>query len=154
MSKAKDTLLGFVGLIGVAGVLVGGVKIAIAIADATGGPPPPPSCRDDWHLCTSAHQLIDHWRGAFWIRLACQDAGNDAAQYGKPKWNGLPFPWVSENGSLKHGIVTLLEPKAQFSNAFGAMVHVELKCSVALNPNATANNDENAGTVTSFGLDD
>jgi hypothetical protein len=74
--------------------------------------------------------MANNYSGWSSAKVDCKFAANDQAKYGTPKWPS----WGSEFGSFrrgddyKSGKVTLIEPDAQFSNGFGAMVHVRATC--------------------------
>jgi hypothetical protein len=67
-------------------------------------------------------------------QVSCRIEAEKHAKYGTPKWPFAAFGnYQKGNAYLKTGIATLIEPDAQFSNAFGAMVHSTVTCTYDLN---------------------
>ena len=62
------------------------------------------------------------------MQFACKRGANDLAKYGTPEWPWLAFSSFYKGTSYSSGIVTVVEPDAKFSNAFGAMVRSEVVC--------------------------
>lgn len=104
-------------------------------------PTPEGSCKDNFHSCKDNEDLVNNYSGFRDARADCKIKADDAAEYGTPKWPGL---WGGGAfGSFRigtdaprTGIVTLMEPNAQFQNAYGAMVHSTVTCVYDLNQHA------------------
>jgi hypothetical protein len=64
------------------------------------------------------------------VRSECKKQANAQAKYGTPIWPSRAF--LDYFGGLDYprlpGIVVAIEPDAQFSNGFGAMVHSRVEC--------------------------
>ena len=118
-----------------AGVLV--VVFIIIIGsqiDRTPSPPAAPSCRSDWRLCNDNADLMNNHSDISWAQASCEVEAKKLAKYGTPKFNTFPFGSFQWGDSyVKTGIAILVEKDAQFSNAFGAMVHTGVTCRYDLN---------------------
>jgi hypothetical protein len=76
---------------------------------------------------------VNNFKGYFRVQFDCKEKGNSEARYGTPEWPG--FFSGGAFGSFRRGtdyvttgIVTAIEPDAQFQNGFGAMVHSTVVC--------------------------
>jgi hypothetical protein len=81
-------------------------------------------CRSDWIKCSDNEQLVNNYRDWSDVQVDCKYAANDRAKYGKPDWPWFPFgTFYKGNNYVTSGMVVAVEPDAQFSNGFGAMVY-------------------------------
>jgi hypothetical protein len=99
-----------------------------------------PTCRDDWHICKDNRELVNSYmpflnpanKGNLTVvgmSNACKEKAEAMAKYGTPKWPWFAFSsFYDGDNYIKTGRVSLVEPDAQFSNAFGAMAHVRVMC--------------------------
>jgi hypothetical protein len=117
-------------------------------------------CHQDWKRCDTNASLVNNYEGYSGVRSQCEEEATKEANYGTPKfpsfWSGGSF--ASFRGGSDYvttGIVTAIEPDAQFSNGFGAMVHSTVTCiydlgsgtvrSIVVTPNAVRDSGEPAG---------
>jgi hypothetical protein len=88
-----------------------------------------PTCKSNWTLCTDNADMVvnnSNWTTA---EVLCKETASDRAQYGSPKWPWVPFStYLKGKDYVSSGIATLIESDAQFSNAFGGMVHSQVIC--------------------------
>ena len=104
---------------------------------ATPSVQPKPTCKVDWHSCLDNADMVNNYHDWPTVQTRCKSSAKDSAKYGTPE-----FPWFSFGSFLrgsdypKTGIVTTIEPDAQFSNGFGAMVHTRVVCKYDLKSNA------------------
>lgn len=112
-----------------------GIIVALAIIGSLlpeqpqGTGPHGKDCRTDWTKCADNADLANDYQGWTRIKSECHDAANQQAKFGTPKWPWLPFSsFYKGNGYVQSGIATAIEKDAQFSNAFGAMVHSVVTC--------------------------
>jgi len=115
-------------------LMVLGIVALIALGVYT-GEKEKPSCKSDWHLCSDNADLVNNYdSGMIAAQVSCRMEAEKRAKYGSPKWPFAAFGnYQKGNSYLKSGIATLIEPDAQFSNAFGAMVHSTVTCTYDLN---------------------
>lgn len=93
-----------------------------------------PTCKSDWRLCADNADLINNFGDITRGQVSCKYEANKLAKYGSPTWPWFPFgTFYKGNEYVKTGIATLVEKDAQFSNAFGAMVHSTVTCRYDLN---------------------
>ena len=87
------------------------------------------SCRVEWRSCKDNLQMVNtysHWRR---VRVECRSAATQLMRYGEPN-----FPWFAFRSFLqgddypRAGIVTVIEPRAQFRNGLGAVVSGRVVC--------------------------
>jgi hypothetical protein len=83
--------------------------------------------------------MVNNWNGWYHVEAQCRDAAEKMAKYGDPKWPWFAFSSFYSGTSYKSGQVTVIEPDAQFQNAYGAMAHVKVVCDYDLNQNAVSN---------------
>lgn len=98
-------------------------------------------CTSNWRLCADNGDLVNNYLSDHSAQSACKDEAEKLARYGSPK-----FPWLyffdtfnRGNDYPRTGIAVLFEKDAQFSNAFGAMVHSTVTCTYDLNQNKVLN---------------
>lgn len=106
--------------------------------------PPGATCSNDWRACKNNADLVNNYQKYVDIQLRCQNAANDMARYGTPKWPGIwsggPFTeFFRGDSDIKTGIAVAVEDHAQFQNAFGAYVHSEVLCRYDLKSNKVLN---------------
>jgi hypothetical protein len=90
-------------------------------------------CRSDWTKCTDNAQLVNNYAGWSQVESDCKEAANNEAQYGNPDWPWIPFGMFYKGKEyVISGIAIAVEPDAQFSNGFGAMVHSRVTCTYDL----------------------
>jgi hypothetical protein len=110
------------------------VGVALASGDHTTKPITKPneqdeSCRYDWKKCTDNGQLVNHYSDWTHVQVECKHAANDQAKYGNPEWPWGAFgSFYKGDNYITSGIAVAVEPDAQFSNGFGAMVHSRVTC--------------------------
>jgi hypothetical protein len=93
-----------------------------------------PTCKTDWRLCADNSDLINNFGDITRGQSYCKIEAEKLAKYGSPKWPWLAFStFYTGKEYVKTGIATLVEKDAQFSNAFGAMVHSTVTCRYDLN---------------------
>ena len=106
------------------------------------GNPPATICKVDWHSCSDNADVVNNYHDWSMVQVRCKSSTQDIAKYGTPS-----FPWFSfgsfRRGSdyPKTGIVTSIEPDAQYSNSFGAMVNKRGGCCYYLNRNGVIDVD-------------
>ena len=90
-------------------------------------------CRSDWTKCADNAQLVNHYSDWSHVQVECKHAANDGAKYGNPDWPWAAFgSFYKGNNYISSGIAVAVEPDAQFSNGFGAMVHSRVTCTYDL----------------------
>jgi hypothetical protein len=88
-----------------------------------------PTCKSDWRLCSDNADLINHYDDISSGKAYCEVEAKALAKYGSPKFPFLPFgSFYRGDAYVRTGVVTFIEKDAQFSNAFGAMVHSTVTC--------------------------
>ncbi|GCE79378.1 hypothetical protein [Komagataeibacter oboediens] len=95
-------------------------------------------CADDFHACKDNEELVNKYNKIYRGQAACKTKADGAAEYGSPQWPGF---WSGGafgsfrmgDDAPKTGLITLVEPNAQFQNGFGAMVHSTVTCVYDLN---------------------
>jgi hypothetical protein len=93
-----------------------------------------PSCKSDWHLCRDNADLVNNFGDITLAHAYCEVESKRVAKYGTPKFPSFAFStFYKGDAYVKTGIATLIEKDAQFSNAFGAMVHSTVTCRYDLN---------------------
>lgn len=95
-------------------------------------------CKLDWKKCADNAEIMNEAPGpAIHAQVACKMAANRLAKFGTPEWPSWPSPVFSTfnagDSALKTGILILVEKDAKFSNGFGAMAHVEVRCTYDMN---------------------
>jgi hypothetical protein len=144
-----------IGCLGITFFLIGGVVLLGIMGNQAAPPDASPQnnssgstapttsadiCKTDWKKCSDNAELANNYSGWTTVQSACKIAAEAKAKYGTPK-----FPWFSFGSFLggddypKTGVVTVIEPDAQFSNGYGAMVHSEVRCIYDLNNNMIRN---------------
>ena len=119
-------------------LVVGLVGWALASADHTSTPAAKPTaedelCRYDWTKCADNEQLVNHYSDWSHVQVECKHTANDRAKYGNPDWPWAAFgSFYKGNNYITSGIAVAVEPDAQFSNGFGAMVHSRVTCTYDL----------------------
>lgn len=104
-----------------------------------------PTCKSNWRLCSDNADLINHFTDISRGQVGCEIEAKKLAKYGDPKFPSFYFSTFHRgNEYIKTGIVTLIEPDAQFQNAFGAMVHSTVTCTYDLNSDRVLNVTINA----------
>jgi hypothetical protein len=103
-------------------------------------------CHDDWKKCTDNAELANKYGNYIHVQSMCQQEANHEAKSGTPVWPGFwsggPFSrFHTGNEYVTTGIVVLIEPDAQFSNGFGAMVHSTVTCTYDPNNDAVRSVD-------------
>lgn len=91
------------------------------------------SCKENWKDCKDNEDLVNNWAEYFKVQADCQMEAEKDALYGTPVWPGFwsggAFgSFLRGKDYVLSGIVTSIEPNAQFQNAFGAMVHSTVYC--------------------------
>jgi hypothetical protein len=107
-----------------------------ATADAEASSP----CKDDWQKCSDNADLVNHYKQYILLKGDCERAADKSARYGSPIWPGF---WSggsfaqfrAGSDAIRTGVFEAFEPDAQFSNAFGAMVHSTVTCKYDLREN-------------------
>jgi hypothetical protein len=100
--------------------------------------PPKPTtqedlCRSDWTKCADNERLVNSYSDWSLVQVRCKRAANDSAKYGNPDWPWFPFgTFYKGDNYVTSGIAIAVEPDAQFSNGFGAMVHSKVICTYDL----------------------
>lgn len=95
----------------------------------TASTPPAKDCSSRWADCADNADMVNHWSDWTKVQAACEVEAESEAKYGTPK-----FPWgafdsyLKGNNYITTGIATAIENDAQFSNAFGGMVHSGVIC--------------------------
>ncbi|MCB8881714.1 hypothetical protein ACELLULO517_15810 [Acidisoma cellulosilytica] len=121
-------------LIGVAAFVVISVIGVMSNGGSTTGsssvPAGNPGCDSDYTKCADNTDLVNHFSSYGTAQSQCKEEAISEAKYGSPK-----FPWLSPFGTYQtgssgptNGQMTLIEPDAQFQNAFGAYVHSTATC--------------------------
>jgi hypothetical protein len=97
-------------------------------------------CRSDWTKCADNEQLVNSYSDWSLVKVRCKRAANDSAKYGNPDWPWFSFgTFYKENNYVTSGIAVAIEPDAQFSNGFGAMVHSKVICTYDLRAKRVTN---------------
>ena len=92
-----------------------------------------PSCFDNYSLCKNNADLINHYRGIAAATTACQDAVNQSARYGAPKWQDVPFgTFLTGNDYVKSGVINLIDKDVQIPNVFGGVRNTSAFCAYDL----------------------
>jgi len=87
------------------------------------------TCRLNWRHCADNTQMVNtysHWRK---VRSECRSVAAQLMRHGEPN-----FPWFAFRSFLqgddypRAGIVTVIEPRAQFRNGLGAVVNGRVMC--------------------------
>src|SRR5438309_4418197 len=90
-------------------------------------------CRYDWTKCADNEQLVNQYYDWSHVQVECKHTANDRARYGNPDWPWAAFgSFYKRNNYITSGIAVAVEPDAQFSNGFGAMVHSRVTCTCDL----------------------
>lgn len=131
---------------GCGGAAVIGVIVVVAVLIGIGSnsndktTPQQASCASNWHLCTDNADIANHYSDYSSAKASCQIEAEKLAKYGSPKWPWVAFGHFYNDGSAaKSGIITLIEPDAQFQNGFGAMAHSTVTCTYNLNTKIVTN---------------
>jgi hypothetical protein len=91
------------------------------------------SCRADWIKCADNEQLVNQYSAWSRVQVECEMAANDQAKYGSPDWPRHYFgSFYKGNNYVTSGVAVAIEPDAQFSNGYGAMVHSRVTCTYDL----------------------
>ena len=115
------TALGVFGILAIIGSLLP--------EEPKGTGPHSKGCRDDWTKCADNADLANNYQGWMHVKSECKEAATQQARFGTPEWPWLAFSsFYSGSNYVQSGIVFAIEKDAQFSNAFGAMVHSIVKC--------------------------
>jgi hypothetical protein len=95
------------------------------------------NCTADWHKCSDNSDLVNNYNGVMHAQTSCHHEADKLAKYGTPKWPFLSSFSTFRTGDdyPKTGTIVLIEKDAQFSNAFGAMVHSRVECTYDLSHN-------------------
>jgi hypothetical protein len=110
-------------------MLIGIVVLIVVLSHAGERTEVHSTCNSDWHLCADNSDLVNHWSGISGAQVSCKYEGEKLAKYCSPKWPWLSFgTFFKGDAYLKNGVAILVENDAQFSNAFGAMVHSTVTC--------------------------
>jgi hypothetical protein len=92
------------------------------------------SCNSDWRQCVDNADLINNFGDISRGSVSCQYAAKKLAKYGAPSFPFFSYSrYHSGNDYVRTGLATLIEPEAEFQNAFGAMVHSVVTCQYDLN---------------------
>jgi len=101
-------------------------------------------CASDIHACRDNADIANNSNKYAYAREECKDQAGQMAKYGTPVWPGFfsggafgSFS-VGQDGPST-GVMTLVEPNAQFQNGFGAMVHVTVRCEYNFNTESVIN---------------
>lgn len=90
-------------------------------------------CRLNWTKCADNEQLVNNYSQWDHVRYHCEQEATDEAKYGTPKWPWYSFgTFLKGNKYISSGVAVAIEPDAQFSNGFGALVHSRVICSYDL----------------------
>jgi hypothetical protein len=88
-----------------------------------------PDCRTDWTKCPDNEALVNDYNGWVEVQVACKRSATKQARYGTPEWPWLSFSTFRKGSDYATtGTAIAIEPDAQFSNGFGAMVHSKVIC--------------------------
>jgi hypothetical protein len=135
----------------VAAVIGGGLGLYFVLGSPSGkfvsGSPPGKDekkiigCASDWRQCKDNADFANNYGDILKIQIRCKSEAEKIAKYGTPKFPWLYFfaTFLKGDSYPKTGIVVLLEKDAQFSNAFGAMVHSTVTCSYDLDLDKVSN---------------
>ena len=127
-SRQRATGSGCLGVIVVFAVIV---AVAILLDSNKSAPQ---GCRADWKQCKDNSDLVNNYDERFEAKSACQTSANSMAKFGSPVWPWLSFStFLKGTDYVKTGVAVLIEPDAQFANGFGAMRHVQVRCTYDLN---------------------
>jgi hypothetical protein len=92
------------------------------------------SCKSDWRQCSDNADLVNNFEDITRGSVLCQYAAKELAKYGSPSFPFLSFyNFRSGSDYVRTGLATLVEPKAEFQNAYGTMVHSVITCKYDLN---------------------
>jgi hypothetical protein len=112
------------------------VLIGLGVLASLGGHDTPKAnnpCQSDWSKCTDNADVVNHYSDWISVQAACKIAATHQAKYGSPTWPWGSFGSFFEGNSyVTSGIAVAVEPDAQFSNGFGAMVHSKVICTYDL----------------------
>jgi hypothetical protein len=73
--------------------------------------------------------MANNYSGWISAKALCKTEANENARFGTPQWPWLAFStFYKGNSYASSGRSILIEPDAQFSNGFGAMVHSQVVC--------------------------
>src|SRR5262249_20649399 len=90
----------------------------------------------DWTKCEDNKQLVNEYKGWRSVRNECKSAAEKRVKYGDPKWPSSAFiTYRNGNDYVTSGKAVAVERDAQFSNAYGAMVHMWVTCDYDLREN-------------------
>jgi hypothetical protein len=93
-----------------------------------------PTCNSDWHRCADNADLNTNYSKITDGRASCMLQSEKLAKYGSPTFPSVYFStFLRGDADVKTGVATFIETDAQFSNAFGAMVHSTVVCRYDLN---------------------
>jgi hypothetical protein len=130
--EQKKTNRGCSGVVAL--VLIGVVGLIAIGSYEDAGNKANPTCKSDWRLCSDNADLVNNYNEITRAHAYCEIEAKKLAKYGTPKFPFLSFgTFFKGNNYVKTGVVTLVENDAQFSNAFGAMVHSTVTCRYDLN---------------------
>lgn len=100
-----------------------------ASVSETDSNPPPNPCETNWKQCKDNSDMANNYRNWSDVQIGCKYAANNKAKYGSPTWPWFPFTSFRPGSDYpKTGIVTAVEPDAQFQNSYGAYEHVRVVC--------------------------
>jgi hypothetical protein len=86
-------------------------------------------CHTDWTKCADNADLVNNYEGWANVQAECKDAAAQQARFGTPKWPWFAFgSFYPGSNYVDSGIAIAVENDAQFSNAFGGMVHEKVIC--------------------------
>ncbi len=115
-------------------LILGSVFIPIVFVISQSSKEKRPTCQSSWQLCTDNAELVNNNLDMVLAQSACEMEAKTLAKYGTPKFDTVPFgSFYMGDSYVKMGVATLVEKNAQFSNAFGAMVHTRVICRYDLN---------------------
>ena len=99
-------------------------------------------CRSDWNKCADNAQLANNNLGYARAQRECKSEATERARYGTPVWLWFSFSTFYKGKEYTTtGTAILIEPDAQFSNAFGAMAHSTVICTYDLRTERVINID-------------
>lgn len=92
------------------------------------------ACTDDWHKCADNGMLVNHWKGVFDAKIACEQEADNEAKYGHPTFSLVSFStYVTGKSYLNTGLLLLEDDDSTFQNGFGAAARVQVQCLYDLN---------------------
>jgi hypothetical protein len=90
-------------------------------------------CKSNWRKCNDNSDIANNYKGMLDARVSCRREAGAQAKYGTPEWPWVSFEaFMTGNDAPETGMIILIENKAKFQNAFGAMAHVLVKCLYSL----------------------